>query len=323
MTSFSRKLILLVNLGSPDELSVIAIRKFLRIFLSDQRVVGLPKLLWYPILYGIILPIRAKKLLHKYQQIWHSSNMSPLVYYTREQSRLLQEKIANGYVVDYAFSYGNTSIDEVLTQDKYKHLEELIVLPLYPQFSSSTTASVFDQLANYYAGKYFIPEIRFINSFYDNPVYIRAIADKVRRHWELNGRAERLLVSFHSVPVALIEKGDSYLEECKLTYFLLCKELGINPEVDAKLSFQSKFGRAKWVEPATSNVVELFAKSQIKTVDVVCPGFMSDCLETLEEIAIMNKEHFIVNGGHDLRYISCLNDDPVVADILNELIRKE
>lgn len=323
MSNFSRKLVLLVNLGSPDELSVVAIRKFLRIFLSDQRVVGLPKLLWYPILYGIILPIRAKKLLHKYQQIWHSSNSSPLVYYTQEQSRLLQEKIANGYAVDYAFSYGSTSIAEVLNQEKYKHLESLIVIPLYPQFSSSTTASVFDQLAKYYRAKYFIPEIRLINSFYNNPVYIKAIADKIRQHWELNGRAERLLVSFHSVPVALIEKGDSYFEECKLTYFLLCKELEINPEVNAKLSFQSKFGRAKWIEPATSDVVELFAKSQIKTVDVVCPGFMSDCLETLEEIAIMNKEIFIANGGQDLRYISCLNDNPVVADILNELIRTE
>ena len=316
-----KKLILLVNLGSPEDLTVGAIRDFLRQFLSDQRVVGLPKLLWYPILYGIILPIRAKKLLHKYEQIWLKDHGTPLSYYTRCQAEQLQQQYANSQtIVDYAFCYGSRSIVSKLSElSQQYNLNEVVLIPLYPQYSSSTTAAAFDQLSAYYRHAYFIPQLRFINSFATNASYIQALAKSVRSGWARDGRSDKLMVSFHSVPVKLVEAGDSYIEECKATFNLLCHELAINATQDAVLCFQSKFGKAKWVEPATEVVIKDLAIKGINTLDVICPGFVSDCLETLEEVAIQYRDLFIQSGGTKLNYIPCLNDSPDLIKVLAEL----
>ncbi len=320
MTQTVKKLVLLVNLGSPETLSVGAIRNFLRQFLSDQRVVGLPKLLWYPILYGIILPIRAKKLLHKYAQIWLKDHGTPLSYYTRCQAESLQKLVGSKYVVDYAFCYGSRSIAARLNELSETHrFSDLTIIPLYPQYSSSTTAAVFDQVSDYYRQAYFVPRINFVNSFATHPAYITALANQVRNQWNKNERGDKLMVSFHSIPVKLVESGDSYIQECSATYQLLCQELGINAETDAVLCFQSKFGKAKWVEPATEAVTKELAANGVKTLDVICPGFVSDCLETLEEVAIQYHDLFIQSGGTKLNYIPCLNDNQDLIKILSDL----
>jgi ferrochelatase len=299
MTNSTQKLILLVNLGSPAQLNVGAIRQFLRKFLADRRVVGLPKILWYPILYGIILPLRAPKLLHKYQKIWLDElNKSPLSHYTQLQAQQMAQLLnADDYAVDYAFCYGERNLIEQLAKYNNTELNQLTIIPLYPQYSSSTTAAVFDQLANYYKTSYHIPQIKFIRSYATNQLYIKMIAQQIKDHWQDHGMAERLMFSFHSIPVSLVNNGDSYIAECQQTYQLVCQELDICPQTKAVLCYQSKFGKAKWVEPATEQVIQDLAYNSVTTLDVICPGFVSDCLETLEEVAIQYRELFINNGG--------------------------
>lgn len=318
---YVNKLILLVNLGSPDSLTTSSIRGFLRSFLSDKRVVGLPKIIWYPILYGIILPIRAKKLLHKYEQIWSENNLAPLIDYTIKQSSMLQNVLGAEAKVDYTFCYGDNNVLDKLSQlEREYNFQNLIVIPLYPQYSSSTTAAVFDQIASYYKNKYYIPSIKFINSFADDDSYISALASSIKKHWDKFGRGEKLVVSFHSVPVKLIDNGDIYIKECQLTFELLCKELGLSND-HASICYQSKFGKAEWVGPATNVVIEDIAKSGIKHLDIVCPGFVSDCLETLEEVAIEYRNLFVNSGGLQLNYIRCLNDSEDLVNVLAKISR--
>lgn len=318
---YKKQLVLLVNLGSPAQLSVAAIRVFLRDFLSDKRVVGLPRWLWYPILYGIILPIRAKKLLHKYKLIWRDDGLSPLSYYTKCQAEKLAVCCDGNTVVDYAFCYGDNTIKERLMHlEAQYHFDSLVVIPLYPQYSSSTSAVVFDQVTNYYSRKYYIPSISYVTSFADHAAYIQLLANSVRHHWDINGRADKLLLSFHSIPVALVDSGDTYVAECELTRELLCKSLGLTPS-DVLIAYQSKFGRAKWVEPATDAVIKQLAKST-SSIDVICPGFVSDCLETLEEVAIQYRDLYISHGGQKLCYIPCINDNPTFGGVLSELIKQ-
>ncbi len=316
-----KKLILLVNLGSPEALDVKSIKNFLKVFLSDKRVVNLPRYLWYPILYGIILPIRSKKLLHKYQQIWLDGKGMPLSYYTQQQALQLQQEFDNSdTVVDYAFCYGSRTIRERLTHFEASFtIDELIVLPLYPQYSSSTTAPVFDQLSAYYTDKYQIPQIKFINSFAVNRQYIKILADNVRKYW-IESQETKLVVSFHSVPVDLIDNGDSYVKECESTYLALCIELGLDPKLNALLCYQSKFGKAKWVEPATDNTIKSLALSGCKNIVVVCPGFVSDCLETLEEVSQEYRDLFLNNGGKKFGYVPCFNDSFEFINVLKKII---
>lgn len=312
------KLVLLVNLGSPQRLEVSAIRAFLREFLSDKRVVGLPRWLWYPILYGIILPIRAKKLLHKYEQIWHDSGKSPLTYFTQSQAEKLAQFASQNEKVDYAFCYGSESIQSKLTELENKYtFSKLIIIPLYPQYSSSTSAPVFDQVSNYYINRYYIPQIEYINSFASNDFYIKALANSIRIHWQTHGKGDKLLLSFHSVPVKLVKNGDTYVDECHETSRLLRQELQLSND-EVMVSFQSKFGKAEWVTPATEVIIKELA-SYTKNIDVICPGFVSDCLETLEEVAITYHELYLEHGGNELRYIKCLNDDEGLIRVLANL----
>lgn len=314
-------LILLVNLGSPDFLTTRSIRKFLQKFLSDRRVVALPRLIWYPILYGIILLLRPKKLINKYREIWLYNTVSPLVHYTKLQAKQLNDAINDEHTkVCYAFSYSNPEISSVLDEVSLNHqITYLQVIPLYPQYSSTTTAAVFDAVANYYKTKKYLPSIRLCHGFANNKLYIKAIANKIKDSFTKNGRGDKLIFSYHSLPVNLCENGDTYYDECLLTTKLVAQTLNLH-DSQYIMTFQSKFGSQKWISPATIDTIVELGCSGIKSLDIVCPGFVSDCLETLEEIAITNKQAFLNNGGVTYNYIQCLNDDNSFTDVLKDLL---
>lgn len=309
----NKKVVLVVNLGSPNKLKTHSIREFLRIFLSDKRVVNLPRFIWYPILYGIILPIRSKKLLKQYAKIWLNGE-SPLIYYTRSIAQKLQNKYDDNTIVCHAFSYSEPSIQQQLDNiGKEYHITDLTVLPLYPQFSSTTTMSVFDQINNYYKNKYHLPSLKFINQFYNHEAYINVIANEINTN-KLNGN-NHILFSYHSLPVVIINKGDTYYDECIATTKKIAEKLGVT---DYSISFQSRFGSQKWLTPSTVSTVKNLANKQ--NINVVCPGFVCDCLETLEEIALINQEVFVSNGGKSFNYIKCINDSDSFIDVLYEII---
>lgn len=314
------KAVLLVNLGSPNALTKLSIRKFLARFLSDRRVVGLPKIVWYPILYGIILLIRPKYLLSQYQQIW-IHNKSPLIHYTDSQRLKLEAKLSDQQIrVLHAFSYSNPDVEYALSQLD-KNVDELIILPLYPQFSSTTTMSVFDQIGQFYSDKKYLPHIKFVSNFHDNMLYIQAIANLVNKHISVYGKCQKLIFSFHSLPQKIIKSGDMYYEQCQVTAQLIAAKLKLL-ESEYLITFQSKFGRSKWIGPATAEVIAQLPKSGFNHIAVVCPGFISDCLETLEEIAVTNREIFVKNGGEKYYYIPCLNDSDACIDMLQEIIKE-
>ncbi len=320
------KLTLLVNLGSPNALSTKSIRLFLKNFLSDARVVDLPKILWYPILYGIILPFRAKKLLHKYDQIWlKKQNLSPLIHYTNNICQNLSHKIQSidsSHIVKSAFAYSSPNItdtlNEVIQQYTLANIKSITIIPLYPQYSSTTTASVFDIITKYFLDKKYIPTMQFINSFHANEYYINAVVQNIKLSWQNNDRGEKLIMSYHSLPVKVIKDGDTYYNECIKTSELIANKLHLTKD-DYKISFQSKFGTQKWLTPSTTDVIKEYAKSNIKSIDIICPGFMCDCLETLEEIKCYNKEIFLQNGGDVFNYIPCINDDDTATSLLLNL----
>lgn len=315
------QVVLLVNLGSPNELKVSSIRVFLRKFLSDKRVVGLPRILWYPILYGIILPIRAKRLLKQYRYIWKNSS-SPLIYYTQAQQALLQGKCMGDKIIAHAFSYAQPDVGNVLNHlHRQVNISRLVVLPLYPQFSSTTTSAVFDQVAGFYADKKFLPELKFIRDFHDNDYYITAVASSITEHFAKHGKAEYLVFSYHSLPLKIIQSGDKYLEQCLNSSRLIAAKLNLKQE-DYIITFQSRFGGGKWIAPATAATLVNLAQDGVKHVAVVCPGFISDCLETLEEIDVTNRNLFIKNGGNKYHYIPCLNDSNRCIDLIHQLVKE-
>jgi ferrochelatase len=315
------QVILLVNLGSPNEASIPSIRLFLRKFLSDKRVIGLPRILWLPILYGVILPLRSNRLLKQYQSVWLDTE-SPLIYYTRMQQELLQGRYKENILVKYAFSYSAPYFnDELEDLHKKYSIDKLTVLPLYPQFSSTTTSAVFDQTARFYADKKYLPNLNFIRDFHDNSYYIEAIAETITKHFIKYGKPERLIFSYHSLPVKIIEAGDVYYEQCLASSELIAGKLNLTKD-EYQITFQSKFGRDTWITPATAETLALLPKAGVKNIAVVCPGFISDCLETLEEIEVTNREIFINNGGATYQYIPCLNCSDLSINLLYQLTRK-
>ncbi len=302
--------ILLVNLGTPDAPTPQAVRVYLKEFLGDQRVVEMPKAVWWLILNGIILNTRPKKSAAKYASIWLKEG-SPLRVYTDKQAALLQgylsQRTRSPCVVEYAMRYGNPSIPDVLRKLKEQNCQRILIVPLYPQYSASTTATVNDILFETLQRTRNTPAIRTIRSFHEHPGYIKALANSINAYWMKNGRPERLLMSFHGLPHYTLEKGDPYHCECHKTGRLLAQELGLKQEQYA-ISFQSRFGTARWLQPYTSATLEQWGAQKMKRVDVVCPGFVADCLETLEEIAQEGKEIFQHAGGGEYHYIPCLND---------------
>ena len=308
----ARKAVLLINLGSPDAPTPSAVRRFLKDFLSDPRVVDLPRILWWFILHGIILNTRPKKSAEKYAAIW-TQDGSPLKIHTEKQTKLMRGFLGQAghkIVVDYAMRYGLPSIPDTLSRLKAEGCTHVLLLPLYPQYSSSTTGTVFDAVDTWAKKTPNPPAIHHIKSFADNPGYIRALAARVHKHWMENGQpatSYRLLMSFHGMPRKSLDKGDPYYHECLETGRLLAEELNLQAK-DFLICFQSRFGCGKWLQPYTAQTLTDLGRQGIQRVDVLCPGFTSDCLETLEEIAIEGKATFLQAGGKEFHYISCLNE---------------
>ncbi len=311
---------LLVNLGTPAAPTPGAVRSYLREFLSDPRVVELPRALWLPILYGFILTTRPAKSARKYAQVWTAEG-SPLAVHTARQARLLagllgeRAKPAAPPPVEYAMRYGNPSIAAAMDRLVAAGCGRIVVLPLYPQYAGSTTASVRDAVDMHLvklerAGRR--PGIRFVERFHDDPGYIAALAGRVRRHWEVNRPTRiaggKLIMSFHGIPKRSVERGDPYEKECRETAALLAGALGLDAK-DWMVTFQSRFGRAEWLQPYTEPTLVELASAGLTRADVVCPGFASDCLETLEELNIGAREAFLHAGGKEFNLLPCLNED--------------
>lgn len=312
--------VLLCNLGTPDEPTPAAVRRYLAEFLADPRVVEIPRLLWLPLLYGLILPFRARQSAAKYQAIWTPEG-SPLKVWTERQAKRLQGWLGeHGHRVRvaYAMRYGNPSIARELDALADAGADRILILPAYPQYSGTTTASVIDAVGQWAQHRRNVPELRFVNRYHDDRGYLRALAQRIERHWREHGRPDHLVMSFHGVPERTLRLGDPYHCECRKTGRLLAEWLQLDA-TQYTLSFQSRFGKAKWLEPYTQPTVERLARSGTRRLDVVCPGFTSDCLETLEEIAMENRDAFLAHGGKEFRYIPCLNDEPEWIRALGEI----
>lgn len=306
-----RTAVLLCNLGTPDAPTPQAVRRYLRQFLSDPRVVEIPRALWLPILYGVILPLRSAKSAAKYASIWTPEG-SPLKVWTERQARMLQGWLGeqgHAVTVRYAMRYGNPSIASQLDALKAEGATRILVLSAYPQYSGTTTASVLDDVGAWARRVRHVPELRFASRYHDEPAYIDALARRIEAHWRDHGRPEHFLMSFHGVPERTLRLGDPYHCECRKTGRLLAARLGLR-EGGWTLAFQSRFGKAKWLEPYTEPTLRALARKGVKRVDVACPGFTSDCLETLEEIAQEGRDAFLTSGGQAFHYIPCLNGDP-------------
>jgi len=308
----ARTAVLYCNLGTPDSPTTADVRRFLAEFLADPRVVEVPRLLWLIILHGIILRFRPAKSAAKYASIW-TQDGSPLKIWTEKQAKLLQGWLAqrgHDVQVRYAMRYGSTSIASQLDALKAAGTTRVLILPAYPQYSATTTASLFDAVYQWAGRTRSIPELRFVNHYHDDPRYIAALAGRVQRYWSGNGRPDVLLMSFHGVPERTLHLGDPYHCECCKTARLLAEHLGLSQQ-QYKLSFQSRLGRAKWLQPYTEPTLMAMGQSGVRRVDVICPAFTCDCLETLEEINMEGRRAFLHAGGKEFHYIDCLNDDPV------------
>ena len=301
--------ILLVNLGSPEAPTPKALRKYLAQFLSDPRVVEAPRWFWLPLLHGFLLNSLPAKSAAKYAKVWTKQG-APLRVATEIQAKMLAgyfAKSGHGELrVEYAMRYGAPSIEQGLMKLKACQCSRILALPLYPQYASSSTGSVIDALGEAARHIRNLPELRFVRGFHDHPAYLSALTSSVVEHWKREGLPERLLMSFHGLPKAMLDKGDPYFCECHKTARLLAEQLGLKPEQYA-VSFQSRFGRSEWLKPYTDATLKTWGREGVKTVDVVCPGFVSDCLETLEEIAQDGRAAFLSSGGKAFRYIEALN----------------
>ncbi len=315
----SRTAVLLCNLGTPDEATAPAVRRYLAEFLSDHRVVEIPKPIWWLILHGIILRLRPAKSAAKYASIWTAEG-SPLKVWSEKQAKLLQGYLGEqGHKVQVRLGmrYANPSMKSQLDTLKAEGFNRILILPMYPQYSGTTTASVFDAVYTWAAKVRRIPELRFVNNYHDDAGYINALAGQIQSYWQQHGKPDKLVMSFHGVPERTLHLGDTYHCECYKTARLVGEKLGLSKD-QLQLTFQSRFGKAKWLEPYTEPTLIALAKAGTKRIDVVCPGFTVDCLETLEEIAMEAKEAFLHAGagsdapveGRSFHYIPCLNDSP-------------
>lgn len=318
--SAARTGVLLINLGTPDEPTASAIRRYLRQFLSDRRVVELPRAIWLIVLYLFILPFRPRRLAHAYASVWTPEG-SPLLAFSRLQQQALALRLGPDVRVGMAMTYGEPSIARTLTEFERDQVRRILVLPLYPQYSATTTAAALDALFDALREQRWLPDIRTVNSYHDEPAYIDALASSLRAHGAEHGDGDHLLISFHSIPRQYLEAGDPYFCFCQKTARLLAAQLGL---ADGKwsVSFQSRLGRAPWLQPYTDLVIPQLAESGVKTLDVICPGFAADCLETLEEVAIRYAEDFRAAGGTALRYVPALNASEVHIEALASLCHK-
>jgi protoporphyrin/coproporphyrin ferrochelatase len=317
--------ILLINLGTPEAPTAPAVRSYLREFLSDPHVVEIPRLVWWVILNSFVLTTRPKRSAERYAQIWMNEG-SPLRVHTQRQATLLRgylgERIKYPMVVEYAMRYGKPSISGRLQELKAQNCDRVLLVPLYPQYAASTTGTAFAAAFDHLCRMRNMPAVRTVSHFHDHPGYISALAQNVRDYWTRNGRPDRLLMSFHGVPRRTLNKGDPYHCECHKTARLLAEALALKPE-QHHIAFQSRFGRAEWLKPYTADLLTQLGKQRVGRVDVVCPGFVADCLETLEEIAIEGKTLFLQAGGREFHYIPGLNERDDWIQALTDIVLKQ
>ncbi|SAL28589.1 ferrochelatase [Caballeronia choica] len=321
-----RVAVLLINLGTPDAPTPRAVRKYLAQFLSDPRVVEIPAFLWQLILRLAILPFRSRASAKKYAQVWMPEG-SPLRVYTERQVEQLRRLFAaNDYhvIVDYAMRYGTPGIPAMLNQLKLEGAERVLLVPMYPQYSSSTTATAFDDAFTALKRVRNQPEIRTIRHYADHPAYIGALAEQVREYWRHHGRpdfaaGDKLVLSFHGVPKRTMDLGDPYHDQCQQTGSLLTAALGLTP-IECRVTFQSRFGRAEWLQPYTAPTLAELGAGGVRRVDVFCPGFTADCLETIEEIGIEVRDEFLKAGGKQFHRIPCVNASPAWIKALGEIV---
>lgn len=298
--------LVIANLGTPGAPTAEAVRAYLREFLTDKRVVQIPHLLWKPLLDRVILPRRSPVVAEKYAEIWMGEEGSPLLAYTRRLAYALQAAMPAWRVLP-AMRYGQPALADAITQLHREGIRDITVLPLYPQYSTTTTASMEDVVG---VMRQRLPDVglHLVRDYHRDPHWIDAVANSIRAHWDAHGRGDCLLLSFHGIPERLVKGGDPYAAQCEAGTQAMADALGI-PREDIRLTYQSRFGRERWLQPYTLQVVEQLARDGVHRLDVACPGFAVDCLETLEEIAIQNAEAFHAAGGGEFRYIPCLNDD--------------
>jgi protoporphyrin/coproporphyrin ferrochelatase len=314
--------IMLVNLGTPDEPTTPAVRRYLATFLSDPRIVAIPRFLWMIILHGIVLRVRPKKSAQAYRAIWTDEG-SPLLVISQRQLSALEENLRPRLKGDVTFAlamrYGNPSIPAALESLRRKNVERILVLPLYPQYSATTTASIFDAVTSELQTWRRIPELRFIHRYHQEPAYIEALSQSIQAFRQQQGEADKLLFSFHGIPRDYYEAGDPYPDECHATAQAVVKTLGLKTD-QWQVSFQSRFGAQEWMKPYTDETLKQWGAEGIEGVQVVCPAFSVDCLETLEEIAQENRDYFLEAGGKSYDYIPALNDRPAHIAMLADLI---
>jgi ferrochelatase len=314
--------VLLVNLGTPDAPTPAAVRRYLAEFLSDPRVVELPRWLWLPVLHGVILRVRPARSAALYRRIWTPGG-SPLLVNSLALARALEARLSphagRPVPVELGMTYGAPRIDEAMDKLLERGAGRVVVLPLYPQYSASTTGSVFDRLAAALRRRRRVPGLTFVQDYHDQPGYVAAVAASVREFRAQHGAGERLLFSFHGLPARAVERGDPYLGQCRRTAELVAGALGLTAD-EWQVAFQSRVGREKWLEPYTDETIAAWGKQGMQELDVVCPGFAVDCLETLEEVALRYRELFRASGGGELRYVPALNARPDHVAFLAELL---
>lgn len=312
--------VLLINLGTPDAPTTSALRRYLREFLSDPRVIEIPRFIWLCILHGIILRVRPKKSAALYKSVWMSEG-SPLLVISKQQQQAVQTQLGDGFSVKLGMRYGNPSISNALRELQKEGVRKIIVLPLYPQYAAPTTGSSFDAVSKELSRWRWVPELHFINSYCDQPLYIDALANSVREHIEQNGKPQKIIFSYHGTPKRNLELGDPYYCLCIKTTRLVAEKLGLDKN-DCIASFQSRFGYAEWLKPYTDETLKNLPSEGVKNIAILSPAFSADCLETLEELAVENRHTFMEAGGEKYTYIPALNDRPDHIHALVELIRQ-
>ena len=315
--------VLISNLGTPEAPTKPALKPYLKQFLSDPRVVEVPKLIWWCILNLIILNIRPKRSAEAYATVW-TEDGSPLLTHTKNQAAALQAKFdaysPGKYIVGYAMRYGQPSVENAMNALLEQGARKVVVLPLYPQYCASTTGSTFDALAADLTTRRWLPDLRFISHYHDDARYIACLAESIKAHWAAHGRTDKLVFSYHGIPKRYLKNGDPYHCECHKTTRLVAESLGLDKS-EYMTTFQSRFGREEWLTPYTDETLKGLPAQGVKSLQVICPGFSSDCLETIEEIGEENMEYFMENGGETYQYIPCLNSDDAHIDMLFSLLQ--
>ena len=315
--------ILLVNLGTPAHPSYFSVWRYLREFLGDRRVIDAPRIIWFPVLYGFILTLRSLRTVRNYRKVWMREG-SPLAVLSAALAKKVASRIDEAHgdkvCVELAMTYGSPSIDSVVRRMIERNVRKVLVVPLYPQYCSSTTGAVFDRVCKSLERWRWIPEMRFVNDYYSNPVYVRAIADSIRAHWDKAGGRSHLLLSFHGIPQVYVAQGDPYKAHSEGTAALVCKALGLAAE-EATLAYQSRFGPVLWLQPYTEDSLKALAARGVREVTVASPSFAVDCLETLEEIAVEYRDTFDKLGGR-LTMVPALNDSDGHVEVMVDVIRR-